>query len=95
VLEVAYEAAASPPCGDQEALKRYAERLNSIHTPGWSFLLKILMQMRLGYADPKQMAVIKRRILRIIERCSGNNLSTYYFALSAIDRIKPLCQNTQ
>ena len=52
VLEVAYEAAANPPCGDQEALKRYAERLNGIHTPGWSFLLKISTQMHLSYADP-------------------------------------------
>jgi hypothetical protein len=95
VLEVAYKAAANPPCGDQEALRRYAEKLNSIHTPGWSFLLKILTQIHLGYADPKHVAVIKRGILRTIERCSGDNLSIYYFALSAIDRIKPLCQNTQ
>jgi len=51
--------------------------------------------MHLSYADPKHIAVIKRGILRTIERCSGDNLSIYYFALSAIDRIKPLCQNAQ
>jgi hypothetical protein len=51
--------------------------------------------MRLGYADPKHIAAIKRGILRTIERCSGSNMSIYYFALSAVDRIKPLCQNTQ
>jgi len=51
--------------------------------------------MHLGYADPKHIAVIKRGISRTIEKCSGDNLSIYYFALLAIDRIKPLCQNTQ
>jgi hypothetical protein len=81
-----------PPCGNQEALYAYAEKLNSIHTPGWSFLLKVLAQIYLGYADPSYVAIVKRGILRTIDKCSGDNLSIYYFALSAIDRAKPLCR---
>jgi hypothetical protein len=95
VLEVAYEAAANPPCSNPEALRRYAEKLNSIHTPGWSLLLKILTQVLFGYANPSYVAAVKRGILQTIDKCSGDNLSIYYFALSAIDRIKPLCQNAR
>lgn len=94
VLEVVYEAAANPPCNDPE-VKRYAEKLNNIHTPGWSSLLKILAQIHLGYASPDHVATVKRGILKAIDRCNGDNLSIYYFALTAIDRIKPLCQNVQ
>ncbi len=89
VLEVAYEVAANPPCNNREAFRHYVEKLEGIHTPGWSFLLKILTLMRLGYTD---VATVKKGILRTIERCSGDNLSIYYFALSVIDRVKPLCK---
>ena len=94
VLEVTYETVANPPCNDPEALRRYAEKLNNIHTPGWSLPLKALTLAHLGHAE---YAGIKRGILRTIDKCSGDDLSIYYFALSAIERIKPLCghQNTQ
>ena len=91
ILEVVYEAASSP-CGGQEALRRYVEKLSGINAPGWSFILKILAYIHLGYADPSYIAVVRRGILRTIDKCSGDNLSIYYFALSAIDRIKPLCE---
>ncbi|MFZ8810677.1 MAG: hypothetical protein ACO2PN_21535 [Pyrobaculum sp.] len=87
VLEVAYEAAANPPCNDWDAPRRYAERLEGIHTPGWSLLLKALTLAHLGHAE---YAGIKRGILWTIYRCNGGNLSIYYFALSATD--KQLCR---
>jgi hypothetical protein len=94
ILELAYEATKSPPCGDPEAFRRYVEQLNSIDAPGWSRLLKILTLMRLGHADPDYVTAVKRGIMRSIDNCSGDNLSVYYYALAALKNIRPLCQET-
>ncbi len=87
VLEVAYEVAANPPCN--EALRRYVEKLDSIYTPGWSLLLKILTLIHLG---TDYVSAVKRGILQTIDRCNGDNLSIYYFALSVTDRVEPPCK---
>jgi hypothetical protein len=91
ILELAYEAASNPPCGNPEALRLYLERLSGIDAPGWSRLLKILTQIYLGRSDPDYVAAVKRGILRSIDSCSGN-LSVYYYALKALEKVKPLCQ---
>jgi len=94
ILELAYEATSNPPCNSPEALRRHTEKLDSINAPGWSRLLKILEQIRLGYANPDYISAIKRGIMRTIDKCSDDNLSICYFALTTIEKAKPLCGQT-
>jgi hypothetical protein len=92
ILEVLY-AVANTPCGDREMLMRYVEKINSIDAPGWSRLLKILALIHLDSADKDYTSTVKMGILRTIDRCTGDNLSIYYYALKVLEKAKPLCKS--
>jgi hypothetical protein len=89
ILELAY-AAANPPCGNPEALRRHAEKIHSAQTYGWASVLKALVTMHLT-CDPDYKDDVKLALLWAAKRCNCDNPSICYFAYRLLNRIKPLC----
>ena len=105
ILQVAYEAAANPPCSNPEALRWYVEKVSSAPEPSRRVqLLKTLVLMHLTDVD---VEAFKDKIVRefkddsIIEwECKGNGCTKkviyrpkpfHHFAFYIADRAKPLC----
>ncbi len=87
VLEIAYGAAANPPCGSTEAL---LEKINAVQTYGWASLLKALAAAHLT-CDPEYKNDVKRAIIQTAVQCHCDNLAICHFAYRMLDRVKPLC----
>jgi hypothetical protein len=90
ILEAAGEVAASPPCGNPEALRRYAEKIHSVQTYGWASVLKALVTTHLT-CGPDYKDDVKLALLWAAKRCGCDNPSICYFAYRLLNRIKPLC----
>jgi hypothetical protein len=87
VLEVAYGAAISPPCGNTKAL---LEKISGIQTYGWASLLKALVVAHLT-CDPEYKNDVKRAIIQTVVKCHCDNLAICHFAYRVLDRVKLLC----
>jgi hypothetical protein len=110
ILEVAYAAAANPPCGGSKTLSRYVERVRDVPEPTERVeLLKGLVLMHLtGRINAE---ALKKRVERtyksreaVVKKCDKGGCTTevirpslpfHYFAYYIVDRITPLCPQAQ
>jgi len=111
ILELAYKAAANPPCNDPEMLRRYVKRVRSAPEPTERVkLLKTLILMHLT-DDLKNVDAFKNKIKRafeerknIVHECDNvyctkrveyHPLPFHHFAFYIADKVKSLCSARQ
>jgi hypothetical protein len=93
ILELAYAAAADPPCGDPKAASQYAKKVRGLPEPTERVaLLKALVLMHL--TGRKDAETFKRKIERAF-RAGCYPMPFHYFAFHVVDRVEPLCPQEQ
>jgi hypothetical protein len=94
ILELAYAAAANPPCGDSETLSQYVEKVGDVPEPTKRVeLLKSLVLAHL--TDQVDVKTFKKEIEKTCKTATCSPTSFYYFAFYIVDKIRPLCLQAQ
>jgi hypothetical protein len=84
ILELAYAAAANPPCGGSKALSQYVEKVEDVPEP--TERVELLKSLVLAHLTEVDVEMFRKKIEKTCRTATCSPASFYYFAFYIVDK---------